>query len=197
MDLILSIISIVLFIVAVVKFATRKKRDVPIKIPVILLVVAISLFIISTEMSHRKVLESELEEIEQNVDDDEEIIEDDKVDENESEKEMDKKAEVEDSIVGSIGEGEKIIDIVIEGQDIFIKVDLGEKGILSMKDLAISRYSSISEKLLEDDYWNDIEVEFENVGIVKMNSKQAKSNEFGKYFEAIEIENNFKSKNNE
>ena len=85
-------------------------------------------------------------------------------------------------------EGEEITEIKIDGNDIFITVDLGDN---SDKDLACSRYSSITDKLLEDEFWNDITIEFVGVGKLTMNSSQAKTNEFGgKYFDSLYIYEN-------
>lgn len=196
MDLILSLLSIILFVVAIIKFATRKKKDIPIKVPIILLVVAIALFIVSTEMSHRKVLQAELDQIEQNIENSKDIKNEENIEDNNTEK-TDKaidKEELESIISKNIGEDEKILEIVVGGKDIFIEVDLGEEGILPMEDLAYTRYSSITDALLEQDYWNDITVEFKDVGKITMNTKNAKANEYGKYFDTLDIMDNFTKK---
>lgn len=104
---------------------------------------------------------------------------------------------VKESIVGCVGEGEEITDVVIDGKDIVIKVDLGEEDDtmpISIEDLAITRYSSITDKLLEQDCWNDIKIEFKDVGEITLNTEVAEENEFGKYFDTLEIMDNFKPK---
>jgi len=121
-------------------------------------------------------------------------VETDDEDEEKEEKTTDEEEAVRDPekmkehLSGSIGEGEEITEIKIDGNDIFITVDLGDN---SDKDLACSRYSSITDKLLEDEFWNDITIEFVGVGKLTMNSSQAKTNEFGgKYFDSLYIYEN-------
>lgn len=104
--------------------------------------------------------------------------------------------ETKEKIIGCIGESEEITEVIIDDKNIIVEVELGDNGmLLPIEELALSRYSSITDKLLEDNFWNDITVDFEDIGTITMNSKQAKSNEYGKYFDSLDIENNFKPKN--
>lgn len=64
MALLLSIISMVLLVTSIIQFIGRKKKNIPFKVPVLLLVGAIVLFVISTEMSNREIKQAEKEELE-------------------------------------------------------------------------------------------------------------------------------------
>lgn len=98
--------------------------------------------------------------------------------------------ELKETIEMNIGEDDTLKDVKYEGNDIFIEVLLDDDGVFEPKDLAISRYSSITDELLENPHWENISVEFTNVGIITMNTNQAVENEYGKYFDSLDIEQN-------
>lgn len=102
------------------------------------------------------------------------------------------KEELKEIIDMNIGAEDILLDIKVEGRDILIKVKLGEAAPFDVKDLAISRYSSITDELLENSYWENVSVEFVDVGTITMNSSQAIEGEYGRYFESLDIEENFK-----
>lgn len=89
----------------------------------------------------------------------------------------------------ALGEGDIINDINIEGDKIKVNIKLGDPDPLTEKDLAISRFGSISDKLLEEGGWNALTVDFEGLGPITLNSGDAVTNEFGlKYFNASDYE---------
>lgn len=88
-------------------------------------------------------------------------------------------------LVDSIGQGEAIENIKLEDNNIFITVELGIKDKLQLEDLALSRYSSITDTLLDtDEHLNNITIEFLDVGTITKNTKEVITNEYGgRYFE--------------
>lgn len=100
--------------------------------------------------------------------------------------------ELKEALEMSIGEADKLISVDYTDNDIFIKIDLEKEDVFGPEAMAAHRYSSITDELLENSYWENITVEFIDVGTITMNSSQAKENEYGKYFDTLEIEENLK-----
>lgn len=96
---------------------------------------------------------------------------------------------IKEAVQNNIGKGEQIKDFKLENKSIIVNIDLGTPSSnIPLKDLAISRYSSISDNLLEYDSWDTLTINFENVGTVTLNANEASSNTSGKYFESSLIE---------
>lgn len=89
----------------------------------------------------------------------------------------------------SVGIDDKITDVKIKDKDITIYVNLAESSLIEMTELAVSRYSSISDELLKYNNWNNLTVVFDGIGKVTMNSKEAILTEYNdKCFDIPEIE---------
>lgn len=89
----------------------------------------------------------------------------------------------------SVGIDDKITDVKIKDRDITIYVNLAESSLIEITDLAVSRYSSISDELLKYNNWNNLTVVFDGVGKVTMNSREAILTEYNdKCFDIPEIE---------
>lgn len=89
----------------------------------------------------------------------------------------------------SIGIDDKITDVKIKDGNITIYVNLADSSLIGMTDLAVSRYSSISDELLKYNNWNNLTVVFDGVGKITMNSKEAILTEYNdKCFDIPEIE---------
>ena len=102
---------------------------------------------------------------------------------------------IKESISGSLGEGEEFTNIELDGDNVIIHVNLNHKkdDTLPESELAYSRSSSITDKLLELKGWNSVKIIFEEFGEVKLNYDQHESNETGAlYFDYLLIEDNFK-----
>lgn len=92
----------------------------------------------------------------------------------------------------ALGEEDKILDLALANNEIKVAIELAE-GILAPREIAISRYSSISDQLLNYNGWEILTVEFINIGTISMNKLQKETNELGlSYFPATEIEKHLK-----
>lgn len=101
---------------------------------------------------------------------------------------------IQEAIKGQVGENEFIMDVTLENEDLHIGVDFSkvDPTPLTMKDLAILRTASITEKILEfseyDDLWQTIIIDFKDLGYIKNDKQDIKDGEYGRYFS----EENFK-----
>ena len=101
--------------------------------------------------------------------------------------------EYKEMINGDIGEEDTIENIELINNNIIITLDMKEHKLLSQEVLAESRYSSITDTLLDEGgNLNDITVKFINLGKVTMNTSQKDTNEYGDYFDSLDIQENFK-----
>ncbi len=87
----------------------------------------------------------------------------------------------------------KILNITVDDKDITLLVDLGQAEGRTFKPevSALGVYQLISGRLLQDEYWNDITVEFKDVGKITMNTAQRQGEENRTYFDTADIEKNF------
>ena len=97
---------------------------------------------------------------------------------------------VKDTISGAIGKNEKIVDVTFDGKDLCIIVDVSNSDTsqLTAKEIAESRISSITQKILDlgDKYQNTSEtitLDFGSEGKVTFNKKDIKNQGLGKYFD--------------
>ncbi|MCB2310623.1 hypothetical protein LGL55_05735 [Clostridium tagluense] len=93
----------------------------------------------------------------------------------------------------TLGDGEILNDVIVDGKHITLNVNLGVKdSVITLEDLAESRYSSLSDDLLLNEYWTKITVNFIEVCNISMDTKDAVNEGNGRYFKAIEISKNSK-----
>lgn len=107
------------------------------------------------------------------------------------EQETENKDKYKEAIISNIGSDDTLESVELKEDDIIIKVTLGDPpSLFTYKDLAISRYSSITDELLEQgNSLEDITVVFRDVGTITMNTSEKVKNEYGQsYFEQITIE---------
>lgn len=97
---------------------------------------------------------------------------------------------VKEAIDGSVGEKEKITDVKFDGTDLKVVVDLSEAdtSILSAKEIAESRISSITDSILalEDKYyntWETVTIDFGEEGKATLDKSMVKDQGYGKFFE--------------
>ena len=96
---------------------------------------------------------------------------------------------IKEIVKPSINSDDELINVKCEKDNIIIEVKLGDPSPLDYNFLAVSRYSTISDKLLEYTGWNDLTVNFVDVGEITMNYSEHKTNENGgKYFETAVFE---------
>ncbi|MCP2033572.1 hypothetical protein L1279_000555 [Planomicrobium sp. HSC-17F08] len=78
--------------------------------------------------------------------------------------------------------------VEVNGEDIFVSVNMETEDLFTPADLAVNSYSQLSDELLFYDGWNRLTVEFIGIGTIDMNISEAESNEFGDYFPTLVIE---------
>ncbi|WP_195604499.1 hypothetical protein [Clostridium tyrobutyricum] len=105
--------------------------------------------------------------------------------------------DIKQDLSDQLGEGETFKDISVNGNNITLKVDLGNNTkVVTKEDLAYTRYSSLTDHLLSQNKWQVITVNFIGVGTISMNSSEAVEQEVGgqtsKYFPRENIEQNLK-----
>ncbi|GIN39033.1 hypothetical protein [Heyndrickxia oleronia] len=76
-----------------------------------------------------------------------------------------------------LGEDDKIVSVSVEGGEIKAVIELDPSELVSIEDLAISRYSSSSDELLTHKGWEQLTIEFRNVGTISMNRSEKETNE--------------------
>ncbi|MFJ8100444.1 hypothetical protein [Lysinibacillus sp. NPDC096212] len=82
-----------------------------------------------------------------------------------------------------MGENDKLISLTIEHGEIKAVIDLApNKFNLPPKDIAVSKYSQVSDALLEEEGWNTLMIEYVGVGTVSMDISEKESNELGMYY---------------
>ena len=97
---------------------------------------------------------------------------------------------VKAAVQGQVGENELIKDVVLENKDLKVYVDLTktDPAPLTVEDLAITRTTSITDKILEleeyDALWHTIIVDFGKIGSIKNGKENIESNEYGRYFKS-------------
>ena len=98
-------------------------------------------------------------------------------------------ATVKEAIDGTVGEGEKIVDVTFGDNNLTVIIDLSgaNTSIFTAKDIALSRISSVTDKILglDDKYyntWETITLDFGNVGKAILDKSLVTDQGFGKYF---------------
>ena len=95
------------------------------------------------------------------------------------------------AIEGALGKGESVKEITLYNSDLCLVVDLGSTAPspLSFEDLAESRFSSLSDAILDvteyDDLWTSITVDFGDIGYATNTKSDILESEFGRYFDAL------------
>ncbi|MDH5160355.1 hypothetical protein [Heyndrickxia oleronia] len=101
---------------------------------------------------------------------------------------------VEEIIENGLGEGDKIVSVSVKDGELKAVIELTPSELFSIEDLAISRYSSVSDELLSHEGWEQLTIEFQNVGIISMNRSEKETNELDMdYFPTAVIEEKLNS----
>jgi len=104
---------------------------------------------------------------------------------------------VKETIDGDVGQGESIQDVQLKESNLIVYVDLSDAIIpdgFSKNDVAVNRFSSITNHILKldgcDDLWEAIIVDFENIGYITGGKADITNGECGRSFreEAIKIQ---------
>lgn len=101
---------------------------------------------------------------------------------------------VKEAIQGAVGSDEYITDVALTDDTLTISVDLSKADttIVPLEDLAVARASSITDDFLElEEYeylWNEVIIDFGDLGKVKKSKADIIESSYGKYFDITEIE---------
>lgn len=97
--------------------------------------------------------------------------------------------DVENIMILSMSEGDKLIDISIENDEIKVIVDIEESDISPRDVWASNIYSLASDELLNNfKGWNTFTVEYIDIGTVSMDRSQSELDEYGEYFPSEKID---------
>lgn len=88
----------------------------------------------------------------------------------------------------AIGEGDKLVSVAFENDEIKVVIDMKPQDLLPEKFMASTTYSRLSDELLKHEGWEILTVEFVDVGTVSMNRSEKESNEYGDYFPIMKID---------
>jgi hypothetical protein len=98
-------------------------------------------------------------------------------------------AEVKELIAyHAIGEADSLSDVSVQNREIKATISLGPTDPFSPSDMAVTRYSQLSDELLTHEGWDTLTVTFSNIGTVSMHRDEKESNEYGDYFPSLQIE---------
>ena len=93
-----------------------------------------------------------------------------------------------------LGEDDNLVSVTVDGGEIKAVIELAPSELISIEDSAIVTYSSVSDELLTHKGWEQLTIEFRNVGTVSMNRSEKETNEFDMdYFPSAVIEKKLNS----
>ena len=97
---------------------------------------------------------------------------------------------VRDCTKDSLGKGEKITDISLEGKNLVIKVDMSgaDTSLFPANQIAEIRIGSVTDSILDldDSYynsWDTITMEFKDIGSIALTKSDVRNQGYGKFFE--------------
>lgn len=87
------------------------------------------------------------------------------------------------------GEDDTLVTAVMEDAEVKAVIELAPEDIFSAEELAVTRYSQASDKLLEYEGWETLTIEYVDAGTISMDHTESETNEFGmSYFPTLAIE---------
>ncbi|MBS4207489.1 hypothetical protein [Bacillus sp. FJAT-50079] len=91
-----------------------------------------------------------------------------------------------------MGEGDTLVSASLENGEIKAVINVAPSDLFSAEDLAVTRYSQLSDELLDYEGWEVLTIEYVDVGTISMQRTEKASNEYGDYFPTAEIEKRLK-----
>lgn len=85
------------------------------------------------------------------------------------------------------GEGDELISADVENGEVKVAIQLAQSDMLSNNQMAITRYSQVSDELLNYEGWETLSVEYVEVGTINMNRSEAEINDFNMTYFPTEI----------
>jgi hypothetical protein len=92
----------------------------------------------------------------------------------------------------SIGENDKLNNVTVENGEIKANIVLASNNLFPAKDMAVNRYSQLSDELLKHEGWQTLTVTYANIGSISMTRNEKETNEIGDYFPVLKIEERLK-----
>ncbi len=166
---------------------------------VILLVLLISIFVTACGNSSNEgsgsngELDTQKENHETSEENDEVVGEKDERDQESSvvSKSVEEYKEIIDGTIAS-QDGESFSSVKVNDNKIEIYVELKEHETFSLQEIAMVRFSSITDALLDElEDIEEVTIKFEGVGEISLSVSQATISEYGSYFDTKLIEENF------
>lgn len=106
-------------------------------------------------------------------------------------------SKIKKKVNDDVGVGEKVTDVTVVDRKVTIFVDISktDTSIVSFEDIAVSRASSITDDFLElDNYydmWDEVVVDFGDIGKVTRNKDDIVDSLFGNYFKINAIDGQY------
>lgn len=96
--------------------------------------------------------------------------------------------EVNEIVNSYVGIDEAPVNVSFVNGEIKATIELVSDGTFPLEDLAVNRYSQLSDELLYYEGWEVLTITFPGVGSISMNRNEKETNEFGDYFPTLSIE---------
>jgi hypothetical protein len=91
-----------------------------------------------------------------------------------------------------IGEGDQSSNVSFVNGEIKATINLAPNETFPAKDIAVNRYSQLSDELLNHEGWELLTIIYPNIGTISMNRNEKETNEYGDYFPTMVIEERLK-----
>lgn len=91
-----------------------------------------------------------------------------------------------------IGEGDQLSNVSFVNGEIKATIDLAPNELFPAKDIAVDRYSQLSDELLNHEGWEILSITYPTIGTISMNRNEKETNESGDYFPTTVIEERLK-----
>ncbi|MEH7180140.1 hypothetical protein [Neobacillus vireti] len=91
-----------------------------------------------------------------------------------------------------IGEGDQLSNVSFVNGEIKATIALAPNEMVPAKDMAVNRYSQLSDELLNHEGWDILTIVYPSIGTISMNRNEKETNEFGDYFPTMVIEEKLK-----
>ena len=91
-----------------------------------------------------------------------------------------------------VGEGDQLSNVSFVNGEIKATIALAPNEMVPAKDMAVNRYSQLSDELLNHEGWDILTIVYPSIGTISMNRNEKETNEFGDYFPTMVIEERLK-----
>ncbi|WHY00307.1 hypothetical protein [Neobacillus sp. DY30] len=90
------------------------------------------------------------------------------------------------------GKGDQLSNFSFVNGEIKATVNLAPKKMFPAKDIAVNRYSQLSDELLKHEGWNILTITYPAVGTISMHRNEKETNDKGDYFPTMVIKEKLK-----